>query len=47
MFTTEDSIRYSFFAALMQSEGVSPSDVIQEFPHTKIMNAKVDTYIPQ
>jgi len=44
--TTEDSVRYSFFAALMQSEGVSPSDVVQEYPHNTIRNAKVDTYIP-
>jgi len=47
IYTTEDSVRYSFFASLMLSEGVSPSEVIQEYPHNAIMKAEVDTFIPQ
>lgn len=47
LFTTEDSVRYSFFSALMNKENISPSEVVMEYPHNKIKRANVDTYIPQ
>ena len=40
-------MRYSFFAAIMLNEKISPSDVVQEYPHNAISSAEVDTYIPQ
>jgi hypothetical protein len=43
-FTTEDSIRFTFFAAVLQSE-VRPERVVLECPHPAIRRAKVDTVI--
>ncbi len=43
--TTEDSVRYTFFAALLKS-GVSPEQVVLEFPHPAIDRAKIDTWLP-
>jgi hypothetical protein len=43
--TTEDDIRYTFFYCLMQS-GYRPIDVLLEYPHPAIRNARVDTYVP-
>src|SRR5207302_4080338 len=42
--TTEDSIRYTFYAALLE-EGVRPEDVILEDRHSNIERALVDTLI--
>ena len=42
--TTEDSIRYTFFAALLTS-GLEPYRVVLEFPHLEIKGARVDTVI--
>lgn len=44
--TTEDSVRYTFFAALLRKTNIAPHEVILEYPHPKIPRAKVDTYIP-
>jgi hypothetical protein len=46
VFTTEDSIRYSFFASLLNTTGLKPEDIILEYPHNKI-DAEIDTYIPK
>ena len=45
VYTTEDSIRYTFFAALMETTDVLPHNVVLEHPHNTINKAKVDTYI--
>jgi len=44
VFTTEDSVRYTFFAALL-AQGVAPHQVVLEYPHPKIKGAEVDTWI--
>ena len=46
VFTTEDSVRYSFFAALLREPSFDPKDIILEYPHNRINKAQVDTYIP-
>ncbi len=43
--TTEDSVRYTFFAALLKS-GVTPDQVVLEYPHPEIDRAKIDTWLP-
>lgn len=43
--TTEDSVRYTFFAALMKL-GISPEQVVLEYPHPAIERAKIDTWLP-
>ena len=45
IFTTEDSVRYSFFAALHE-QGVQPHEVVLEYRHPVIHRAQVDTWIP-
>lgn len=44
VFTTEDSIRYTFFAVLLRS-GIRPERIILEDKHPYIKQAKVDTVI--
>lgn len=44
VFTTEDSVRYTFFAALMH-HGVTPDQVVLEAPYRTIPRAKLDTLI--
>jgi hypothetical protein len=43
-FTTEDSVRYSFYCALA-SEGVYHTDMILEYPHPSLPGAEIDTVI--
>lgn len=43
--TTEDSVRYTFFAALLQA-GVKPHQVVLGYPHPAIERAKIDTWFP-
>ena len=45
-FTTEDSIRYTFFAALLAKSQLEPHDVVLEFPHPEIHGARIDTWVP-
>lgn len=45
VFTTEDSIRYTFFASLLKS-GVTPDQVVLEYPHRVIDRAEIDTWLP-
>ena len=42
---TEDSVRYSFFAALINQKFCKQADVILEIPHPKITNAEIDSLI--
>lgn len=44
VYTTEDSIRFTFFAALLQN-GVRPEQVVLEFPHPVMRGARVDAVI--
>lgn len=46
IFTTEDSVRYTFFTALLQQSGLKPEDVVLECPHPSIAGAEIDTWIP-
>ena len=46
VFTTEDSIRYTFFAALLRESALQPADIVLEYRHPAISRAQVDTWIP-
>lgn len=43
--TTEDSVRYTLFAAML-ANGVKAEDVVLEYPHPAIPRAQVDTWLP-
>ena len=43
--TTEDSVRYTFFYALLLSEVCEHTDVILEAPHPALQRAEIDTFI--
>lgn len=46
VWTTEDSVRYTLFAAMLHNK-VKPHEVIQEFPHPVLRGGKrVDTWMP-
>ncbi|MBC8466185.1 hypothetical protein H8D57_04075 [bacterium] len=45
VFTTEDSVRYTFFQALTQDGDLHHTDVIMEYPHPEIKRAQIDTLI--
>ena len=47
VFTTEDSVRYTFFAALLDVTNLKPEQVILEYSHPAIDGAKVDTWIQE
>jgi hypothetical protein len=42
--TTEDSIRYTFFAALLHHD-IQPEQVVLEYPHPTISGARIDAVI--
>jgi hypothetical protein len=44
--TTEDTIRYTFFASLILAGYIRPHEIILEYPHPGIPNKEVDAYIP-
>ena len=46
IFTTEDSVRYTFYASLLTKGGLKPENVVLEQPHNAINAAEIDTYIP-
>lgn len=46
IFTTEDSVRYTFFAAVLECESLNPEDIILEHRHPTIASALIDTWIP-
>jgi hypothetical protein len=43
--TTEDSIRYTFFVALLNHTNLKPHDIVLEYPHPTI-SGESDTFIP-
>lgn len=43
-FTTEDSVRFTFYASMLEKK-VDPADVIMEYPHPKLAQKKIDTWI--
>lgn len=43
--TTEDSIRYTFFAGLLRA-GLPPHEIVLEHRHDAIAGAEIDTFIP-
>lgn len=43
--TTEDTIRYTFYYALMSSGGVRHTDLTLEYPHPALSGAKIDTLL--
>ena len=46
VWTTEDSVRYTLFAAMLRNR-VEPHEVVQEFPHPALGGGKkVDTWMP-
>ena len=45
VYTTEDSIRYTFFAALLAKSDLEAQDVVLEYPHPQIPGAEVDTLL--
>jgi hypothetical protein len=45
-FTTEDSVRYTFFAALLEGEHLKPEEIVLEFRHPTIADAEIDTWVP-
>lgn len=44
-FTTEDSVRYTFFYCLTECMNLKPSDIILEYSHPSIERAKIDLRI--
>jgi len=46
IYTTEDAVRYTFFAALTQALNLRPEDIVLEQDHGSIARAKIDTWIP-
>ena len=45
VFTTEDSVRYTFFQALTQGGHNQHTDIVLEYPHPEIERAQIDTLI--
>jgi hypothetical protein len=43
--TTEDSVRYTLFAAMLRG-GIQPHDIVLEYSHPAISRAQVDTWLP-
>jgi hypothetical protein len=45
IYTTEDSIRYLFFSSLLTHGGLTPNEIILEYPHPSFAGKAVDTYV--
>jgi hypothetical protein len=45
VYTTEDSVRYTFFAALLAKSGIEPHDIVLEYPHPTIPGAEIDAFL--
>lgn len=43
--TTEDSVRYTLFAAMLVG-GIQPHEIVLEYSHPAILRAQVDTWLP-
>lgn len=46
VFTTEDSVRYTFFYCLTKIGNLTPSDIVLEQPHPSIRRAEIDMRVP-
>jgi len=46
IYTTEDSVRYTFFSALTV-KSIVPESIVLEYPHPHIAGAEIDTWIFQ
>ena len=46
VYTTEDSVRYTFFGILVRDTNLSLHDIVLEQPHGTIKGAKIDAYFP-
>ena len=46
VFTTEDAVRYTFFAAVTQTLEIKPEGIVLEHNHSDIAGARIDTWIP-
>lgn len=42
---TEDSVRYAFFYAVMQSTSIEQHELVLELPHPKFPGKEIDTYV--
>lgn len=42
---TEDSVRYAFFFAVLQTTSIQQQEIILELPHPRFPGKEVDTYI--
>jgi len=45
VFTTEDSVRYTLFAAILEKTSLRPEEIVLEQPHPSIQRAQIDTWI--
>lgn len=45
IFTTEDSVRYTFYHCLGQYTSLKPSDIVLEHPHSYITRGEIDTCV--
>ncbi len=45
VYTTEDSVRYTFFQALTQTGNYQHTDIVLEYPHPNIDRAQIDTLL--
>jgi hypothetical protein len=46
VYTTKESIRYTFLAAILGGTSLGPQDIIFEWPHPEARRAKIDMLIP-
>jgi len=46
VYTTEDSVRYTFFQSLASKMNLGTEEIILEFPHPVIKRAEIDMLIP-
>jgi hypothetical protein len=42
---TEDSVRYAFFAALLESTDLEQHEIVLELPHPQFRGKEIDTYV--
>lgn len=44
IYTTEDCIRYLFFSSLLTHAGITPNEIVLEYPHPSFAGKEVDIY---
>ncbi len=45
IYTTEDCIRYLFFSSLLTHAGITPNEIVLEYPHPSFAKKVVDAYV--